>query len=98
MTTMEGKDHGARSRSLGTEAGESPALQPMLKSTRQRWTTEEATEMPPDETLLNRVRSAIGESHRVEEKKMFGGIAFMVEGKMCVTVGRGRIMCRIDPS
>ena len=54
--------------------------------------------MPPDETLANRVRTAIGKNRRVEEKKMFGGIAFMVEGKMCVTVGKGRIMCRIDPA
>src|SRR5215475_8458031 len=54
--------------------------------------------MPPDETLVNRVRTAIGKSLRVEEKKMFGGIAFMVERKMCVTVGKGRIMCRIDPA
>jgi len=29
---------------------------------------------------------------------MFGGIAFMVRGKMCVTVGKDRIMCRIDPA
>ena len=28
---------------------------------------------------------------------MFGGITFMVRGKMCVSVGRDRIMCRIDP-
>jgi hypothetical protein len=35
--------------------------------------------MPPDETLVNRVRAAIGKNRRVEEKKMFGGIAFMVE-------------------
>jgi len=54
--------------------------------------------MPPDETLVNRVRTAIGQGLRVEEKKMFGGIAFMVEGKMCVSVGKGRIMCRIDPA
>ena len=54
--------------------------------------------MPPDETLVNRVRTAIGNSRPVEEKKMFGGLAFMVEGKMCVTVGKARIMCRIDPA
>ena len=54
--------------------------------------------MPPDETLADRVRTAIGKSRPVEEKKMFGGIAFMVDGKMCVTVGNGRIMCRIDPA
>ena len=29
---------------------------------------------------------------------MFGGIVFMVDGRMCVCVGRGRLMCRIDPS
>ena len=28
---------------------------------------------------------------------MFGGICFMVSGKMCITVGHGRLMCRIDP-
>ena len=50
------------------------------------------------EMLVNRVRTAIGKSRHVEEKKMFGGIAFMVEGKMCVTVGKDRIMCRIDPA
>ena len=33
----------------------------------------------------------------VEEKKMFGGITFMVDGKMCVNVGDNEIMCRIDP-
>lgn len=29
---------------------------------------------------------------------MFGGIAFMVRGKMCVSVGKDRLMCRIDPA
>ena len=28
---------------------------------------------------------------------MFGGIAFMVRGKMCVCVGRKGLLCRIDP-
>jgi TfoX/Sxy family transcriptional regulator of competence genes len=53
--------------------------------------------MPPDDALLHRVRVALGGAVEVEEKKMFGGIAFMVRGKMCVSVGRDRIMCRIDP-
>jgi TfoX/Sxy family transcriptional regulator of competence genes len=35
---------------------------------------------------------------KVEEKRMFGGITFMVRGKMCISVGKGRIMCRIDPA
>ena len=29
---------------------------------------------------------------------MFGGLALMVEGKMCVCVGKASIMCRIDPA
>ncbi|TGK84530.1 TfoX family protein [Leptospira montravelensis] len=33
----------------------------------------------------------------VEEKKMFGGLCFMVNGKMCVCVRTDEIMCRIDP-
>jgi TfoX/Sxy family transcriptional regulator of competence genes len=44
------------------------------------------------------VRAALGRIRRVEEKKMFGGVTFMVRGKMCVSVGRDRIMCRIDPA
>ena len=54
--------------------------------------------MPPDETLVDRVRTALGTGRRIEEKRMFGGLAFMVEGKMCVCVGKARIMCRIDPA
>jgi TfoX/Sxy family transcriptional regulator of competence genes len=54
--------------------------------------------MPPDDALVNRIRTALGRTADVEEKRMFGGIAFMVRGKMCVSVGRDRIMCRIDPA
>ena len=48
--------------------------------------------------LTKRVRDALSSVSHVEEKKMFRGIAFMVNGKMCVTVGDSRLMCRIDPS
>ncbi|MBC9794902.1 TfoX/Sxy family protein [Sinomicrobium weinanense] len=33
----------------------------------------------------------------VEEKKMFGGLAFMINGKMCVNVSDDNLMCRFDP-
>jgi TfoX/Sxy family transcriptional regulator of competence genes len=33
----------------------------------------------------------------VEEKNMFGGVCFMVEGKMCIGVVKDEMMCRIDP-
>jgi TfoX/Sxy family transcriptional regulator of competence genes len=54
--------------------------------------------MPYDDALASRVKAALGRSRRVEEKRMFGGLTFMVRGKMCVSVGKDRIMCRIDPA
>jgi TfoX/Sxy family transcriptional regulator of competence genes len=54
--------------------------------------------MAQDEVLTNKVRDALAEISDVEEKKMFGGLMFMVNGKMCISVGIDRIMCRIDPA
>jgi TfoX/Sxy family transcriptional regulator of competence genes len=53
--------------------------------------------MAYNEELANRVRKALS-GRNVEEKNMFGGVCFMVNGKMCVTVGKDRLMCRIDPA
>jgi len=33
----------------------------------------------------------------IEEKKMFRGLAFLVNGKMCVNVSGQNLMCRFDP-
>ena len=54
--------------------------------------------MAYDETLAQRVREALAAVRQVEEKKMFGGLAFMVNGKMCINVSKDRLMCRIDPA
>ena len=35
---------------------------------------------------------------KIEEKKMFRGVAFMVNGKMCVNVSGENLMCRFDPA
>jgi hypothetical protein len=35
---------------------------------------------------------------KVEEKKMFRGLTFMVNNKMCVSVSNDNLMCRFDPS
>ena len=53
--------------------------------------------MALNEKLTRRVRDLLADVPKVEEKRMFRGTAFMVDGKMCVTVGDDRIMCRIDP-
>lgn len=53
-----------------------------------------------DIQLANRVREYIAQfpDLKIEEKKMFGGLAFMVNGKMCVNVSGENLMCRFDPS
>jgi TfoX/Sxy family transcriptional regulator of competence genes len=54
--------------------------------------------MAYNEKLTNRIREALIDVPKVEEKRMFRGITFMVDGKMCITVGNDEIMCRIDPA
>ncbi|MDF2515127.1 MAG: methyltransferase [Sphingobacterium sp.] len=48
--------------------------------------------------LANRVRErlAMEENIEVEEKKMFSGLSFLVNGKMCVNVSHDNLMCRYD--
>jgi TfoX/Sxy family transcriptional regulator of competence genes len=54
--------------------------------------------MAYNERLADRTREIISLSHKnVEEKKMFGGLCFMVNGKMCVGVEQERLMVRLDP-
>lgn len=52
--------------------------------------------MPYDEKLAARVRNALAARRDVEEKKMFGGVAFMVAGKMAVGVSKDRLLVRVD--
>ncbi|MBL0046712.1 MAG: TfoX/Sxy family protein [Bacteroidetes bacterium] len=52
-----------------------------------------------NEYLLNRTRELIAQAHdKVEEKKMFGGVCFMVDDKMCVGIVKDSLMVRIDPA
>ena len=51
--------------------------------------------MAYDETLAERIRRSLGEKAPFTEKKMFGGIAFMVRGNMCVGVLGESIMARV---
>ena len=53
--------------------------------------------MPYNEKLADRIRETLVELPDVEEKKMFRGVTFMVNGKMCVSVSADEMMCRIDP-
>ncbi|HVM90079.1 MAG TPA: TfoX/Sxy family protein [Puia sp.] len=52
-----------------------------------------------NEKLADRVREIIAAKHKnVAEKKMFGGLCFMVNDKMCVGVESNRMMVRFDPA
>lgn len=53
--------------------------------------------MAYNEKLNDRIREALEHVPNVEEKHMFGGVCFMVNGKMCVGVVKDEIMCRIGP-
>jgi TfoX/Sxy family transcriptional regulator of competence genes len=53
--------------------------------------------MAYDEHLAMRIRDSIGHLENVEEKRMMGGLVFMVDGKMCVGIIKDELMCRIDP-
>ena len=50
-----------------------------------------------NEKLADRIREALVDIPNVEEKFMFGGVCFMVDGKMCIGVVKDEMMCRIDP-
>jgi TfoX/Sxy family transcriptional regulator of competence genes len=51
-----------------------------------------------DQTLASRVRALLAVEGQVAERRMFGGLAFMMDGRMCVTVGKERLMLRVDPA
>jgi TfoX/Sxy family transcriptional regulator of competence genes len=50
-----------------------------------------------DEGVAERIREIFMDRHDVEEKKMFGGIAFMMRGHMCVGVVKDTLMARVGP-
>ncbi|AYB34906.1 TfoX/Sxy family protein [Chryseolinea soli] len=55
--------------------------------------------MAYDEHLADRIRQIFKEKKvRFEDKKMMGGLCFMVNEKMCVGVVQNELMARIDPA
>jgi TfoX/Sxy family transcriptional regulator of competence genes len=53
--------------------------------------------MAYNENLAARVRKALADIQKVEEKKMFRGVTFMIDDKMCVSVSGDELMLRLDP-
>jgi TfoX/Sxy family transcriptional regulator of competence genes len=54
--------------------------------------------MAYDEDLANRVRELVADQAGLTERKMFGGLAFLIDGNMAVGVsGQGGLMVRVEP-
>lgn len=53
--------------------------------------------MPYDENLAGRVRQALAGQDGITERKMFGGLCFMLRGNMCVGVEKDRLLVRVGP-
>jgi TfoX/Sxy family transcriptional regulator of competence genes len=55
--------------------------------------------MAYDEDLANRIRELVSAERGVTEKRMFGGLAFLIGGNMSVSAsGRGGLLLRVDPA
>jgi TfoX/Sxy family transcriptional regulator of competence genes len=54
--------------------------------------------MAYEEALAERIRELIAGERGVTEKKMFGGLAFLVDGNMAIAAsGQGGLLVRVDP-
>ncbi len=53
--------------------------------------------MAYDERLAQRVRLELAAQVGVSEKRMFGGLAFMVHGNMALAIDKDRLMVRVRP-
>ena len=54
--------------------------------------------MAYDEDLADRIRGLVGDQDGLTEKKMFGGLAFLIHGNMSVSAsGAGGLLLRVDP-
>jgi TfoX/Sxy family transcriptional regulator of competence genes len=54
--------------------------------------------MAYNELIADRIREYLVDLPHVEEKRMMGGLIFMLKGKMCVGVMNDALLVRIDPA
>ena len=55
--------------------------------------------MPYDEDLANRLRERLAGEEAITERKMFGGLGFLLNGHMCVAASHtGGLLARVDPA
>jgi hypothetical protein len=54
--------------------------------------------MAYDTDLADQIRALLSEDHNIAEKRMFGGLAFLLHGNMAVAAsGQGGLLVRVDP-
>jgi hypothetical protein len=54
--------------------------------------------MAYDEDLADRIRELVGTEPGLTEQRMFGGLAFLIDGNMSVSAsGQGGLLLRVDP-
>jgi TfoX/Sxy family transcriptional regulator of competence genes len=53
--------------------------------------------MAYDEALAQRIRDALARKKYIEEKKMFGGIGFLLSGNLLVGVWKNSLIARLGP-
>ena len=53
--------------------------------------------MAYDETLAQRIRQALARRKGIEEKKMFGGIGFLLNGNLLIGVRKDSLLVRLGP-
>lgn len=51
-----------------------------------------------DATLADRIRRRLGKRSGLIEKKMFGGLAFLLNGNMCCGIHGNEMIVRLDPA
>lgn len=54
--------------------------------------------MAYSESLADRIRQAFGRRRGLAEKKMFGGVGFLLNCNMCVGVWKTSLIVRLDPA
>jgi TfoX/Sxy family transcriptional regulator of competence genes len=55
--------------------------------------------MAYDDNLANRIRAVVQDEPGLSERRMFGGLAFLVHGNMAVSAsGQGGLLLRVDPT
>jgi len=61
--------------------------------------TEHNGQVAYDEHLANRIREVVLSERGVTEQRMFGGLAFLINGNMAVSAsGQGGLLLRVDPA